>query len=107
MLSTPIALIYGDVNVNEENSQTAMTKKTHFDRRLREARVRIEGQRMCTFVLNSLRPAALGLDSDLRDEMAPDLLNQIDNIESRMNRDKSSTVILATGSSAVFARLVV
>ena len=42
MLSTPIALIYGDVNVNEENSQTAMTKKTHFDRRLREARVRIE-----------------------------------------------------------------
>ena len=105
MLSTPIALIYGDVNVNEENSQTAMTKKTHFDRRLREARVRIEGQRMCTFVLNSLRPAALGLDSDLRDEMAPDLLNQIDNIESRMNRDKSSPVILATGSSAVFARL--
>ena len=56
MLSTrPVALIYGDVNVNvnEENSQTAKTKKTHFDRRLREARVRIEGQRMCTFVLNS------------------------------------------------------
>ena len=37
------ALIYGDVDVNEETSENAKTKKIHFDRRIREARVRIEG----------------------------------------------------------------
>jgi hypothetical protein len=54
-------LIYGDINVNKENTETAKTKKIHFDRRIREARVRIEGERMCNFVLNSLKPAALQL----------------------------------------------
>ena len=99
------ALIYGDVDVNEETSENAKTKKIHFDRRIREARVRIEGQRMCSFLLNSLRPAALALDSDLRDEIVPDLIQQIDNLEVRMNRDKSSPIILTTGSSALFSRL--
>ena len=88
--------------MNEETSENAKTKKIHFDRRLREARVRIEGQRMCSFLLKSLRPGALALDSDLRDEMVPDLIQQIDNLEVRMNRDKSSPIIMTKGSSALF-----
>ena len=101
----PTALIYGDINVNKENTETAKTKKIHFDRRIREARVRIEGERMCTFILNSLKPAALQLDVDLRDTMAPNLLRQMDMLESQMNRDKSSPIILTTGSSTIFSRL--
>lgn len=105
ILSIYIALIYGDINVNKENTETAKTKKIHFDRRIREARVRIEGERMCTFILNSLKPAALQLDIDLRDTMAPNLLRQMDMLESQMNRDKSSPIILTTGSSTIFSRL--
>jgi len=99
------ALIYGDINVNKENTETAKTKKIHFDRRIREARVRIEGERMCRFMLNSLKPAALYLDIDLRDTMAPNLISQMNMIESQMNRDKSSPIILTTGSSTIFSRL--
>jgi len=57
------------------------------------------------FILNSLKPAALQLDIDLRDTMAPNLLSQMDMIESQMNRDKSSPIILTTGSSTIFSRL--
>ena len=105
LCSSYIALIYGDINVNKENTETAKTKKIHFDRRIREARVRIEGERMCNFCLNSLKPAALQLDVDLRDTMAPNLLRQMDMLESQMNRDKSSPIILTTGSSTIFSRL--
>ena len=96
------ALIYGDVG-NEETSENAKTKKIHFDRRIRDARVRIEGQRMCAFVLNSLKPAAFENPESLK--LVPDLIQQIDNLEVRMNRDKSSPIILTTGSSAAFSRL--
>ena len=105
MLILYTALIYGDINVNKENTETAKTKKIHFDRRIREARVRIEGERMCSFVMNSLKPAALQLDEDLRDTMAPNLISHMDMIESQMSRDKSSPIILTTGSSTIFSRL--
>ena len=91
--------------MNKENTETAKTKKIHFDRRIREARVRIEGERMCNLVLNLLKPAALQLDIDLRDTMAPNLLPQMNMIESQMSRNKSSPIILTTGSSTIFSRL--
>ena len=79
--------------------------KVHFDGRTREARIGIEGQRMRSFVANSLRPAAMALDPESRDEKIPDLLCQIAIAEGRMNADEPNRTVRATGAATSFSGL--
>ena len=81
------------------------TSKVHFDGRTREARIGIEGRRMRSFVANSLRPAAMALDPESRDEKIPDLLCQIAIAEGRMNADEPNRTVRATGAATSFSGL--
>mmetsp|Transcript_15663 Transcript_15663/g.28096 ORF Transcript_15663/g.28096 Transcript_15663/m.28096 type:complete len:607 (-) Transcript_15663:4264-6084(-) len=75
-------LIYGDVSYNDEGTNGVKSKKIHFDQRIREARISLEGKKMYAFIIDALRPAVEALDAGVRDEMVPDLLDQIEKIES-------------------------
>lgn len=93
-------LIYGDTT----NNMFPQLERVQFDQRLREERHSIEFQRMYCFVVHALRPAALALDDDVRNECIPDLIDQIDAIESaysETNSGKSDN----KGWTNVFCRL--
>jgi len=92
-------LIYGDINDNIDRN--GKSKKVHFDQRIREARVGLEGQKMYSFVMNSLRPAAEALDSTVRDEMVPEILSQIQWIESTIE----TSSMMPTGTRTLYNRL--
>jgi len=103
-------LICGDVNVNINDSSVderydAQSKKIVFDQRTREARARIEGQKMYSFAVHSLRPAAQSLDAGVRNEMVPELLERIDALESRAENRSQSPINWTSGTKALFTRL--
>jgi len=62
------------------------TSRSDFDLRQRQARVDIERARMFQFAICELRPRASELDRDLLNEYAPNLLQQLDDIE-RLSKD--------------------
>lgn len=92
-------LIYGDVHDKASGNENGKNKKNHFDQRIREARVLLDGQNMYSFVLGPLRQAAETLDADVRYEMIPGLLDQIKWIATNHLSTRS------TGTNAFFNRL--
>ena len=103
-------LIYGDIYDNVEGSEN-VSKKIHFDKRIRESRVWLEGQKMYSFTMSSLRPAAEALDADVRDKMVPGLLDQIRWIEgatetnNRTCEENMPSMTWKTGTGVLFNRL--
>ncbi|KAL7426208.1 hypothetical protein ACHAXM_000374 [Skeletonema potamos] len=95
-------LIYND-QTSWYNTRTTQSKKIHFDQRIREEKAALEFDRMYSFVVNTLRPAALLLDEDLRNTFIPDLLNQIDMIEQKVQDEDLASKL--TGWSGLFCRL--
>jgi len=95
-------LIYND-QTSWHHSRTTQSKKIHFDQRIREEKAALEFDRMYSFVINTLRPAALLLDEDLRNTFIPDLLNQIDMIEQKVQEEGLASKL--TGWNGLFCRL--
>eukprot|EP00986_Skeletonema_menzelii_P006988 scaffold2633_cov139-Skeletonema_menzelii.AAC.21 len=85
------------------HAQTPASKKIHFDQRIREEKAALEFDLMYSFVINTLRPAALLLDEDLRSTFIPQLLQQIETIEQRVQDEGLSSKL--QGWSGLFCRL--
>ena len=85
------------------NSHTIGRKKIHFDQRIREEKAALEFDRMYAFVINTLRPAAMKLDEDLRSTFIPQLLQQVDTIEQRVQDEGLASKLL--GWNGLFHRL--
>ncbi|KAL7549990.1 hypothetical protein ACHAWF_013248 [Thalassiosira exigua] len=84
----------------------AKSAKVHFDQRIRESREQIEGQRMHSFMVETLLPAAEALDADIRDEKVPELLDQI-NVARKVVDDVSeaSPMVWGKATRRTFSRL--
>ena len=95
-------LIYND-QTSWHHARTTASKKIHFDQRIREERAALEFDRMYSFVFNTLRPAALLLDEDLRSTFIPELLQQMDRIDQKV-KDEGLTSKLQ-GWNGLFCRL--
>jgi len=85
------------------HAQTPAGKKIYFDQRIREEKAALEFDLMYSFVINTLRPAALLLDEDLRSTFIPQLLTQIDTIEQRVQDEGPSSNL--QGWNGLFCRL--
>jgi len=85
------------------HAHTPASKKIHFDQRIREEKAALEFDLMYSFVINALRPAALILDEDLRSTFIPQLLEQIDAIEKRVDDEGLSSKL--QGWNGLFCRL--
>ena len=81
------SLIYND-QISWQKLSSTSSKKIYFDQRIREEKAGLEFDNMYSFVMNTLRPAALELDEDLRTTFIPDLLSQIDLIEKKLQGEK-------------------
>ena len=113
-------LIYGGIAKNNAKTNTdslesididsevirlrQRTEKMKLDERIREERVLLEFERMSSFVLQSLRPAVMDLDEDLRNTFVPALQDQIKQIEV-MSRNVESGKKIEGKSLIVFSRL--
>ncbi|KAL9179427.1 hypothetical protein ACHAXT_008717 [Thalassiosira profunda] len=103
-------LIYGDVQRGSEGElfrtksdfeRSSKTKKIFFDQRIRDVRAVLERERICSFMFDSLQPAALQLDGKERDEKIPDLLDRIDALEDMVaNADDKNL-----GANGLLSRL--
>eukprot|EP00956_Cyclotella_meneghiniana_P006002 scaffold7807_cov62-Cyclotella_meneghiniana.AAC.6 len=84
-------LIYGGIQSDDHHDMGSMdlqdtrneqrSVKVRFEERIREERALLEFERMSSFVLQSLRPALLDLDQDLRNSFVPELYDRIKQIE--------------------------
>lgn len=82
-------LIYGGIQSDDHEMSTELKDtrneqrsiKLRFEERIRDERALLEFERMSTFVLQSLRPALLDLDQDLRNNFVPELYDRINQIE--------------------------
>ena len=83
------SLIYND-QISWQKLSSTSSKKIYFDQRIREEKAGLEFDNMYSFVMNTLRPAALELDEDLRTTFIPDLLNQIDSIEKKLQEEEDT-----------------
>ena len=108
MLRTLI-LSGGDGDDVDKNSNLQWkNRKIYFDRRIREARAHSEGTRMYSFVMNLFRPAVLALDSSIREEKVPNLLEQIDLIKQKIGDDTNTHAPMVWGAAtnhSIFHRL--
>lgn len=85
------------------HAQTPAGKKILFDQRIREEKAALEFDLMYSFVINTLRPAALLLDEDLRSTFIPQILQQIDTIEHRVQDEGPSSKLQSW--NGLFCRL--
>lgn len=97
------SLIYND-QISWQKLASTSSKKIYFDQRIREEKAGLEFDNMYSFVMNTLRPAALELDEDLRTTFIPDLLNQIDLIEKKL-QEKEDTGPRLLKWNGLFRRL--
>ena len=95
-------LIYNDQTLWYTRT-TVRSKKIHFDQRIREEKASLGFDRLYSFVINTLRPAAILLDEDLRSTFIPDLLQQIEMIEQKVQKEDSAQNLMRW--NGLFCRL--